>query len=96
MPKLGEKVNTLVRNNLTLSNCISAEIVKWVSQSLRPFDIVEDEGFKSLMLTGRPGYKLPSKWTVARDVWKVFAKAKDRVATLLQERCRFLSVLSIS
>ena len=31
----------------------SCEIVKWVAQSMRPFSIVEDEGFKMLMKTGR-------------------------------------------
>jgi len=32
----------------------SCEIVKWVTQSMRPFSIVEDDGFKMLMKTGRP------------------------------------------
>jgi hypothetical protein len=40
---------------------IRAEIVRWVSESLCPFVIVEDQGFKSLMKTGRPEYYLPSR-----------------------------------
>ncbi|EJD32856.1 hypothetical protein AURDEDRAFT_46353, partial [Auricularia subglabra TFB-10046 SS5] len=42
-----------------------AEIVKWVAQSARPFSIVEDEGFRVLMKTGRPEYWIPSASTVA-------------------------------
>jgi len=42
-----------------------AEIVKWVSKSMQPFSIVEDEGFKVLMKTGRPEYYIPSPCTVA-------------------------------
>jgi hypothetical protein len=29
-----------------------AEIVRWVSENLRPFEIVRDRGFQSLMKTG--------------------------------------------
>ena len=63
-----------------------AEIVKWVSESMRPFSIVEDDGFKSLMKTGRPDYYLPSRHTVARDVKQVFKKTRMRIAKMLQVR----------
>ncbi|EJD50328.1 hypothetical protein AURDEDRAFT_40423, partial [Auricularia subglabra TFB-10046 SS5] len=42
-----------------------AEIVKWVACAARPFSIVEDEGFRMLMKTGRPDYWIPSASTVA-------------------------------
>jgi hypothetical protein len=45
-----------------------AEIVQWVSESKRPFNIVKDCGFQSLMKTGRPDYYIPSPTTVSRDV----------------------------
>ncbi|KAG1849785.1 hypothetical protein C8R48DRAFT_750180 [Suillus tomentosus] len=41
-----------------------AEIVRWASENLRPFEIVHDRGFQSLMKTGRPEYYLPSPSTV--------------------------------
>ena len=37
-----------------------AEIVRWVAESQRPFQIVEDRGFKNLMKTGWPDYYIPS------------------------------------
>ncbi|KAJ8515393.1 hypothetical protein ONZ45_g7180 [Pleurotus djamor] len=62
-----------------------AEIVRWVTESLRPFKIVSDRGFQCLMKTGRPGYYLPSPTTVSRDVKLVFARARKRMAKMLQE-----------
>ncbi|KAG1745067.1 uncharacterized protein EDB91DRAFT_1050146 [Suillus paluster] len=62
-----------------------AEIVRWVSESLRPFDIVKDRAFQSLMKTGRPEYYIPSPSTVSRDVRQVFVRTRQRVATMLQE-----------
>jgi hypothetical protein len=44
------------------------EIVKWVAKSMRPFSIVEDDGFCMLMKTGRPEYYISSRYTVACDV----------------------------
>lgn len=61
----------------------SAEIVRWVAENLRPFNIVNDRGFRSLMKTGRPNYHIPSPATVSRDVKLVFAKTRERVACML-------------
>ena len=55
-----------------------------MSESLRPFAIVEDRGFKSLMKTGRPEYYLPSKSTVSRDVRLVFVNVRKRMAKMMQ------------
>ncbi len=62
----------------------SAEIVRWVAESKRPFQIVNDQGFRSLMKTGRPGYHLPSAETVFRDVKKVFTNVRKHVTRILQ------------
>jgi hypothetical protein len=64
--------------------CNRAEIVRWVSENLRPFKIVSDRGFQSLMKTGRPDYYIPSPSTVSRDVKRVFAKCRERIAKMLK------------
>ncbi|KAG1839441.1 hypothetical protein DFJ58DRAFT_667761, partial [Suillus subalutaceus] len=61
-----------------------AEIVRWVSESLRPFETVNDRGFQNLMKTGRPEYYIPSPSTVARDVKQVFVKTCEQIARMLQ------------
>jgi hypothetical protein len=62
-----------------------AKIVRWVAESKRPFSIVEDRGFQSLMKTGRPEYYIPCATTVFRDVKKVFVNVHRRMAKMLQE-----------
>ena len=57
---------------------------------MRPFSIVEDDGFKSLMKTGRPNHYLPKRRTVARDVKEVFRKTRKRIKKMLQV-CVFVS-----
>lgn len=61
-----------------------AEIVRWVAENMRPFAIVKDRGFLSLMKTGRPGYYIPSPETVSRDVKRVFVKSRQRIAKMLR------------
>ncbi|KAK6974469.1 hypothetical protein R3P38DRAFT_2584231, partial [Favolaschia claudopus] len=51
----------------TFSN-YSAEHVRWVSESLRPFAITKDRGYRRLMKSGRPLAFIPSPSTIARDV----------------------------
>ena len=62
----------------------SAEIVRWVAESKRPFQIVNDRGFQSLMKTGRPEYHIPSMQTVSHDIKQAFVEARKRVAKMLQ------------
>lgn len=52
---------------------------------MRPFSIVQDRGFQSLMKTGRPGYWVPSPTTVARDIKDVYARTRTRIGHLLRE-----------
>ncbi|KAI0684076.1 hypothetical protein BC835DRAFT_1242500, partial [Cytidiella melzeri] len=51
----------------------------------RPFSIVKDRGFISLMKTGRPSYWIPSPSTVSRDVKRVFARVRQRISNMLRE-----------
>ncbi|GLB43472.1 putative protein dimerization activity [Lyophyllum shimeji] len=62
-----------------------AEIVRWVTESVRPYKIVDDPRFHSLMKTGRPEYWIPSASTVSRDVKLVFGRCRERIAKILQE-----------
>ncbi|KIO05644.1 hypothetical protein M404DRAFT_140945 [Pisolithus tinctorius Marx 270] len=50
-----------------------AKIVCWVMESLQPFNVVNDRGFRSLMKTGCPEYYIPLPFTVSCDVRLIFA-----------------------
>ncbi len=51
-----------------------AEIICWVCENLRPFNIVKDQGFICLMKTGHLNYYIPLLSTIGHDVKKVFAR----------------------
>jgi len=60
------------------------EFVRWVAENKRPFQVVNDRAFQSLMKTGRPECYIPSAETVSRDVKNVFASARKRISDMLQ------------
>ena len=60
------------------------EIVSWIAESKRPFTIVKDCGFRDLMKTGCPEYRLPSPATVARDVKHVFVGMRSIISAKLK------------
>ena len=64
---------------------LRAEIVRWVVESKRPFNIVSDHGFQKLMKMGRPEYYIPSPATVLCVVKNVFTNAQKHIAKMLQE-----------
>lgn len=71
-------------SNCKLMALIRAEIVRWVSESLRPFEIVNNRGFQCLMKMGHPEYYIPSPSTVSRDVKLVFVNVRKGIAKMLQ------------
>jgi hypothetical protein len=60
------------------------ETVRWVAEDLRPFSIVTDRWYLSLMKTGRANHYVPSRFTVARDVRSVFVRTRERLAKMLR------------
>ncbi len=61
-----------------------AEFVHWVTENKRPFQIVNDQAFRSLMKTGRPEIYIPSAETLSRDVKNVFVGVCKRISNMLQ------------
>ena len=59
--------------------------MRWVAESKRPYKIVSDGGFQSLMKTRRPDYHILSEQTVSCDVKQVLIHTHKRVANMLQE-----------
>jgi hypothetical protein len=60
------------------------EIVRWVAENKHPFVIVNDRGFRDLMKTGHPEYRLPSPATVAQDVKHVFVNMRSILVNKLK------------
>ena len=88
MQRLGG-IDLPFHNSMPNLEYLRAEIVQWVAKSKRPFKVISDQGFKSLMKTSRPEYRLLSPQTVSRDVKHVFVNVRKRIAKMLQVRSTY-------
>lgn len=55
-----------------------------MAESARPFKIVSDRSFQSLIKMGRPGYYILSPSQVLQDVKLVFAQSHEQIAKMLK------------
>ena len=81
--KQGEFLRVTTLQMRLIMNTRRAEIMWWVSESPRPFEIVKDHSFECLMKTGRPEYYIPSPSIVSRDVRLVFLQTHKCIAKTL-------------
>ncbi|KAK0429990.1 hypothetical protein EV421DRAFT_1913592 [Armillaria borealis] len=80
-PKNGSIVSMLKRFGskvISYSTCVHtktevrAECMRWCAESLRPFNLFADRGFKSLMKMGQPQHYIPHPMTVSCNTKTVF------------------------
>ena len=58
-----------------------AHLVKWVTESNRPVNIVDD---RELLSAGRPQLEIPSRDILSRKIHLAFSKASERIGKLLR------------
>ena len=63
---------------------LSAHIIKWVTESNRPANVMHDRELRELLSAGRPTIDLPSGQTVSRDIKACYSKCQARIDKLLQ------------
>jgi len=62
----------------------SACIVKWVTESNRPANIVNDAELQNIFTAGRPHTIIPSVSTITRNINASFTKCHEKIGKLLQ------------
>ncbi len=62
---------------------ISAESICWCAESLHPFNLFADRGFKSLMKTGHPQHYIPHPTTVSCDTKTMFVRTRNHISKYL-------------
>ncbi|KAK0438184.1 uncharacterized protein EV420DRAFT_1280157, partial [Desarmillaria tabescens] len=90
LKRFGSKIVTYATHSHTKTE-VCAESVRWCAESLRPFNLFADHGFKCLMKTGRPQHYIPHPTTVSRDTKTVFAKTCNHISKYLRKLTRMLS-----
>ncbi|KAK0435048.1 hypothetical protein EV421DRAFT_1717055 [Armillaria borealis] len=63
---------------------VCAECVHWCAESLWPFNLFADRGFKSLMKMGQPQHYIPHPMTVSHDTKTVFMRTRNHIAKYLR------------
>lgn len=58
--------------------------VRWMAESKRPFNLVNDLGYHRVMKKGRPAHYIPADRTISRDLRIVFLKTRELIAKKLQ------------
>lgn len=53
----------------------------------QPFSVVEGEGFKFLCKQLQPQFTVPSRYTVARDCFKMYVEEKNRLKSFFRSEC---------
>lgn len=64
----------------------SVVTARWVSESARPFNIVEDRCYRWLQCEGRPDRYVPNRKKVSKDVKILYERVKEKLAEELQVR----------
>lgn len=87
-PKIDESVRKLPSKSeraQRITRCVGAFIAK----DLRPYSVVMNAGFRQLVKTLEPRYKIPSRQTVADTVVPaLYREAKAQVMNSMREACR--------
>ena len=78
-----EPVQVSHRSHTTLE--ARAHLVKWVVESNRPAEILNDRELRTLLTTGRPKLEIPTPTTLRRDICASYEKCRDRIAKLLHD-----------
>ncbi|XP_031101973.1 zinc finger BED domain-containing protein RICESLEEPER 2-like [Ipomoea triloba] len=61
-----------------------------------PFRFVEAKRFRKCMFTACPRFRMPSRWTVARDCYKIYLDEKKNVSNILKSSCARVSLTTDS
>ncbi len=68
----------------SLITTLSACVVKWVTESNRSANIVNDAKLQNMFTAGRSHTVVPSVSTVTRDIHASFAKCREKIGKLLK------------
>nr|XP_025680231.1 zinc finger BED domain-containing protein RICESLEEPER 1-like [Arachis hypogaea] len=55
-----------------------------------PFKFIEAQGFRQFMSKAQLRFKVPSRWTIARDCMALFRYEKEKLRNLLSENCQMV------
>ena len=67
-------------------------LVRMIIKDELPFRFVEGDGFKEFVQLGVPQFKIPSRYTIARDCFSLYVEEKKKLRALLTSQCQRVSL----
>lgn len=84
-------------HNSTRAKVITASIARFIAKDLRPYSVVECDGFRDMIKTLDPRYKIPSRQHFSdKCVPELYAKVKSEVEEKLSNAERVDSYVTIT
>lgn len=79
----GSASGSLATHSFSQERC-REKVGKMCIKDNRPFSVVDDEGFRELVWELNPLFKIPSRWTVARDCLSIHKEESRKLKDLLK------------
>ncbi|KAF2308942.1 hypothetical protein GH714_025281 [Hevea brasiliensis] len=67
-------------------------LVKMIIKEELPFRFVEKEGFTEFLQVAVPQFKIPSRYTIARDCYQLFISEKKKLSAFIASQCQRVSL----
>ena len=75
---------------------IRSALAKMIALDELPIKFVEGDGFKNLMSVACPRFKIPSRWTVSRDIFNIFVEERLNLKNFFKSNCQRVSLTTNS
>ena len=67
---------------------IRSALAKMIALDELPIRFVEGDGFRNLMSVACPRFKIPSRWTVSRDIFNIFVEERLNLKKNFKSNCQ--------
>ena len=67
---------------------IRSALAKMIALDELPIRFVEGDGFRNLMSIACPRFKIPSRWTVSRDIFNIFVEERLNLKKIFKSNCQ--------
>ncbi|GKE48065.1 zinc finger BED domain-containing protein RICESLEEPER 2-like protein, partial [Tanacetum coccineum] len=82
---LGETSKGLASHSFSQAKCRKSLAQMCIIDS-RPFSVVDDQGFVEFIWDLNPLFKIPSRWTIARDCLSIYKEEAHKLKSLLKNQ----------
>ena len=65
-------------------------LAKMIASDELPIRFVKGDGFRNLMSVACPRFKIPSRWTVSRDIFNIYVEERHKLKEFFKTECQIV------